>query len=265
MTKLSPPIKRGRTADIHAWRAETLLKLYHADFSREDVAQEVEFTRRAQAVGVPVAEITDLVNVDERYGLVLRHIPGPTLLEALTAPEASTTRLACLLAELQSKIHQCLVPELPSLREKLSTLIRRAVGVSGGLIETALASLRRLPDDTRLCHGDFHPLNIILAAEGPVVLDWYKASAGHPAADVTRTVMVLDLIPPAGMGSSSREHLERRRSEFSAAYRKRYAELQPRIIEQIDLWRLPVAVARLATDISANERAALLQMLAGSR
>ena len=37
---------------------------------------------------------------------------------------------------------------------------------------------------TVVLHLDFHPFNIMLTADGPVVFDWTNAALGPPAADV---------------------------------------------------------------------------------
>lgn len=45
--------------------------------------------------------------------------------------------------------------------------------------------------DFRLCHGDFHPFNLILSKEEKVkVIDWVDASSGDIRADVFRTYLL---------------------------------------------------------------------------
>ena len=43
-----------------------------------------------------------------------------------------------------------------------------------------------LPGD-RLVHRDLHPMNVMMTAVGPIVMDWANASAGSPAFDVADT------------------------------------------------------------------------------
>ena len=38
-----------------------------------------------------------------------------------------------------------------------------------------------------VCHGDFHPYNVIQSEEGWKVIDWPDASSGDICADVCRT------------------------------------------------------------------------------
>jgi len=38
-----------------------------------------------------------------------------------------------------------------------------------------------------MCHGDFHPGNVMLSDRGPMIIDWVDACRGNPLADVART------------------------------------------------------------------------------
>ncbi|MFC2013409.1 phosphotransferase family protein [Chloroflexota bacterium] len=50
--------------------------------------------------------------------------------------------------------------------------------------EVVLEALEQLPDGSAVCHGDFHPRNIIISSRGPVIIDWANATQGNPLADV---------------------------------------------------------------------------------
>src|ERR1044071_5794670 len=76
----------------------------------------------------------------------------------------------------------------------------------------------------RLCHGDMHPSNVILAPDGPMIVDWFDASRGEPVADVARTCLLLgdgDRTPehlpgadPATLGVLAQAYLDRLRERF---------------------------------------------------
>ena len=44
--------------------------------------------------------------------------------------------------------------------------------------------------DSRLCHGDFHPFNLILSNGNVKIIDWVDASSGDVRADVFRTYLL---------------------------------------------------------------------------
>ena len=68
-----------------------------------------------------------------------------------------------------------------------ATLHRRLAQVPVGDLATAGVATRFGPPDAVL-HLDFHPDNIMLTPDGPVVFDWTNAALGPPAADVALRV-----------------------------------------------------------------------------
>jgi tRNA A-37 threonylcarbamoyl transferase component Bud32 len=55
----------------------------------------------------------------------------------------------------------------------------------------ALGRIHRRVLDSGVVHRDFHPLNIILADRGPVVIDWSNAGEGDPRADIAFSQVIL--------------------------------------------------------------------------
>ena len=53
--------------------------------------------------------------------------------------------------------------------------------------QALLEAIAEMPDGDRLCHGDFHPLNILGDTADPLIIDWPDARRGEPAADVCRS------------------------------------------------------------------------------
>ena len=55
--------------------------------------------------------------------------------------------------------------------------------------------LENLPEGESLCHGDFHPGNIILSENKHYVIDWSAASVGDFHSDVAHTYVLLRNVP----------------------------------------------------------------------
>jgi uncharacterized protein (TIGR02172 family) len=238
-----------------------VLKLFRPGTSAEQVTREADATRAARTAGAPAPAVFDVVEVRGRWGIVFERVVGPTLLQVLADRPAEAADRARDFAALHARLHALPGTGLPSQRERLRTDIDRAA-LPDELRTGALAALDGLPDGAAVCHGDFHPLNLIATPAGLVALDWYNASCGHPLADVARTVLLLEFTGlPRYTDAAVRQAVDGVRAAFLAGYRAAYAALRPFAPDELRAWTVPVAAARLAKDVSAGERAFLLTVV----
>ena len=97
------------------------------------------------------------------------------------------------LAQLHTFIHARPAPQLGSLKIRLATNIARTELLDESRKQLLLSGLADMPECDRLCHGDFHPINVMGETSRPVVIDWPDACRGDPAADVCRSYLLLKL------------------------------------------------------------------------
>ena len=137
--------------------------------------------------------------------LLMERLPGHIMLDLFFRPSRVWLRLPDLLAEAHARLHSLegaeleravqasgLPPEAvrPADRAELAVRIERAS--LGGLRAGMRWLLANEPQDPRspsICHGDFHPLNV-LVDEGTVsgVIDWTYTRIADPAYDVGATI-----------------------------------------------------------------------------
>jgi aminoglycoside phosphotransferase (APT) family kinase protein len=163
-------------------------------------------------------------------------------------------RLAQQLAELHAAVHACEAPRLTSLKDEIRQWVEGA-DADAGLKEAVLRRLEPLPDGDNLCHGDFHPDNVIMSARGPMLIDWSCARRGDPLADVARTWLVLCMgEPPPGSNAIARQFIAIARAAWYRLYLRRYRQLHPFADEELTAWKLPIVALRLARDTIPEER-----------
>lgn len=154
--------------------------------------------------------------------------------------------LARQLADAHLAIHAHAAPELPRQHAYLERMLGRATALPERVRSAALAQLAQLPEGDRLCHGDFHPDNLVLTPAGPMVLDWLTATQGAPAADVARTLMLLEHAAlPADAGRAFRVLVQAVRRVFAQAYWRRYSVSSGLQRADVAAWRLVVLAARI--------------------
>jgi thiamine kinase len=256
-------IGQGRTAEIYAWGDSEALKLYHAGWPASAAAHEVDIGRALAGTGLPVPAVGRTLDVDGRYGLLFERIAGPSLLQQFSAKPWTVTESLRVFTDLHLTMHTVSVTGLPPQREQLTRLIAEAGAISRTIRTQALERLNQLPDGNALCHGDYHPDNVLMTQSGPVIIDWGNASSGHPLADVARTELLLQMgEPPASQ--KNRWLLTSARALVRRAYIRRYLRFHPATVGELAAWRLPIAVARVGEGI-VEERDKLLRLIEKAR
>lgn len=247
-------IARGRTAEIISWQDRQVLKLFYDWVPPSWAEREAQAARIVSATDLPTPKLLGELTLDGRCGLVYEQVTGEPLLKQLGARPWLCIRFAQEFAGLQAAIHRQRGAGLPPYRGELENTIRRIEGLPPGLKDAALDRLSGLPDGEALCHGDFHPDQVMMTAAGQVVLDWMTARAGQPAADVARTVMMLRFGPVLNASWLMRLLTNLLRGIFLRAYRRRYFELNRAVTAAaVDAWLPPVALARLAENIPGEK------------
>ena len=179
---LGKPIARGRTAEVYPWSHGQILKLFHPWFPEAGVRLEARLARAVQETGLPVPAVGRIVEVDGRLGLEYERVEGMMMWEGMASRPWRIGTYARLLADRHALMHGLRgVEGLPCQRERLADRIRQAQELGSKLREAALSALETMPAGDRLCHGDFHPGNIIQTDRRLVVIDWIDATRGESA------------------------------------------------------------------------------------
>src|SRR5207342_608919 len=125
------------------------------------IEREARTIAYAREHGYPVPEIHEV-----RAGgteIVMERIEGPMMVDAILRKPLRTAYYARMLADLHDRLHVIPAPDW----------------------------LPRVDDGDRLVHLDLHPLNVMLAPGGPVVIDWTNAARGDALVDVGVTIVLL--------------------------------------------------------------------------
>ena len=255
----SQPIAQGRTAEIFLWDEDHILKLYREWCPPHWIKDEARIARAVYGAGIPSPAAGEILEMNGRQGLIYERIQGISMLQDMNAHPWTILKHARSLAELHVKINKLSITGLPSYKEELRYAIGKTPHLTDHLRKKTLALLATLPDGQRLCHGDYHPGNVIITKDGPIVIDWMTASAGSPWTDVARTSLLLS-IGPKGAGKLVNPIIRMAITLYYRAYLSRYHALVPDTKNELNRWMPVIAAARLNEDI-VPEREALIEMI----
>jgi uncharacterized protein (TIGR02172 family) len=255
----SQPIAEGRTAEIYAWDDRHVLKLYREWCPPDWVDYEARIARAVHEAGISSPAPGDLIEVNGRRGLLYERLDGITMVQDLKARPWMLFRHARALADLQVQIHQKYTTELPSYKDRLRYDLQETSQLTDDLRRKALRLLDQLPEGKTICHGDYHPENVLVTKNGPVVIDWMTACSGSPWTDVARTSLILSIGAKAA-GKQIPLILRTIVGLFHRTYLQRYRFLRADTESHFARSTAVIAAARLSENI-VSEREALIRII----
>jgi aminoglycoside phosphotransferase (APT) family kinase protein len=258
----APRLGAGREAEILAWGDHLVLRWLHDPEGRDRLEIEAAAMTVAAEGGVPVPTVYDVIMVDGRPGLIMDRIDGEDLLTVLERQPWTFARAASRLGRLQAQLHDISAPPvLPDLRRTLLDRIDAAPHLPPHLAAYARDLLAELPDGDRICHGDFHPGNVIAHADGEVLIDWSNAARGDPMGDLARTMLLVRIgALPADTPRFTRAVTQFGRKLLLRAWLGSYRRVRTFDPSVIRRWETVGAAARLSEGID-EEVGPLLRLL----
>jgi aminoglycoside phosphotransferase (APT) family kinase protein len=217
-----------------AWRMPLVLRV-KADAERAGEAQwEADVQAWAADRGYPAPRVLAVMAPGELLDLpvqVMERAPGAMLLDHLRRRPWETGRRMGQLAELQARLHRLPAEGFPHGDDLLEQRLRLSRVVAPELADPALAraleQVEGLGDRLRdaapsVCHGDFHPLNVLVERKDATVIDWTDAGIGDRHGDVARTLVLFDMASVAATRPLERRALGVVGPRLSRTYRRRY-------------------------------------------
>lgn len=254
ITSLEKPIALGRTAEIYAWGNDQILKLFHDWMPPYAIEYEAQITRAVHAAGLPVPAVGEIIEIDGRLALVYERVDGPPMDQVLAKKTWKFPSFTRLLAQLHVDLHtSSITPDIPSQKQRIEQRMQETDVLPDDLKNAVLNTLQKMPDGERLCHGDFHPQNVLITQQGPVIIDWTDATRGNPIADVARSSIILQ-------GAALTNPLA---GQFHDAYLEHYFKLCSNDRHQYNTWRTIAAAVRLSDNIIEQQEWLLTQVKAG--
>lgn len=223
------------------WRAPLVVRLLPSADREAQATREAEAQEWSRSLGYAAPRILEVVASADGFGLpaqVMERAPGTTMLDALMRrPWRAFARLDQL-ADLQLALHALPIANWPGsvdpneLAANRLGLTRRAASTLGyatltDALERAQAVIPEgIGTELVVCHGDFHPLNVVVDGDHAAVIDWTDAGLGPREADVARTLLLFRVASIAASNAGERIALKLAGPSLVGRYRHGYERHQ---------------------------------------
>lgn len=137
------------------------LKLFGCHIPREAVMQEFRNTLCVCRLGISVPKAIETAALQGRFGIVFRTPGEKTLLDALC--EGADIRF---LTRKYAQLHKAMLCRAPQQAENYKEQLVRAAGGHAKEHSAVIRKIKHLPDGNCLCHGNLHPENVWIQADG---------------------------------------------------------------------------------------------------
>lgn len=193
---LGKQIGVGNTASVYEWGEGRVLKLFNHGYPAEVVELEYNNALAVRDMNFHKPKAYEMVTYENRKGIVYDKVEGESLHDWVLR----TGNLEeC--AQYMAKLHKSILDNKISRGSKvlnykdfLKMLLSKAPQSFEKQKEYTYM-LDQLPDGDTLCHGDFHPSNIMLTSDKAYVIDFLNICQGNYLYDVSRTVYLIEYTP----------------------------------------------------------------------
>lgn len=212
------------------------IKVFNRDFSKADILNEALNQARIEEAGLLIPRLSEVSVIEGKWAIVTEYIKGKTLDRLIEESPDELDRHLEALASVQVRMHSKTCPGLTELKKKMHERI--ALSPFSAAVRLSLfQTLDSMPENDKICHGDFTPSNVIIAENGwAYIIDWSHATRGSGAADAALTYLSLYL---------------RNSKDTAEKYLSLYCKKSGTAAGYVRGWIAPVAAAQY---VKANEK-----------
>ncbi|MCB2309149.1 phosphotransferase [Clostridium estertheticum] len=184
----------GNTATVYEWKEGKVIKLFYQGYPKEEVEKEFHNAKAISNMDFAKPKVYEIVFFEERIGIIYDKVEGESLLDWVMRT-GDVQQCAVYMAKLHKAIAQNRISNVPNFKEFLKCNILNVISTNSKKREEVLQMLDNLVNGDTLCHGDFHPGNILIANGHTMVIDFMNVCHGNFLYDVARTVFLVEYTP----------------------------------------------------------------------
>ena len=176
-------IGKGSKSTVYRYEPDKIVKVYENSDSLDVISLEQKLANKAYELGIPTPISFDIVEVDNKYGVMFELFKSKSLSELIVHDINNIDKYIIDYVGLLKKIHNTKVTEndLPNIKDYVPVWIK---GCEGVLDDESLSKVKTLineiPNQLTMLHCDYHTNNVLKQDNKIILIDMDCLSYGHP-------------------------------------------------------------------------------------
>ena len=169
------------------------IKVFNENYSKAKDLNEALNQARVEETGLRVPKLHEVKKINGKWAIVTDYIEGKTLEDLMNENPDKMGEYIERLVDIQTDVLSHTVTHLNKLRDKMHAKISSS-DINATIRYELHTRLDATPKHNKVCHGDFHPSNIIVTENDEAyIIDWAHVTRGNGAADAARVYLLFTL------------------------------------------------------------------------
>jgi uncharacterized protein (TIGR02172 family) len=190
--KLGKIIGTGNTACVYDWKKGKVLKLFNQGYPDDAIEKEYHNAMAIRNMDFLKPIAYEIISYEERRGIIYDRVDGESLLDWVMKSN-DLQECSIHMANLHKAIGRNNISDVPDYKDFLKHHIPNTLTLDKQ--KEILQMIDKLPNGNSLCHGDFHPGNIMISGGSAYIIDFMNICHGDFLYDIARTVFLIEFTP----------------------------------------------------------------------
>jgi len=169
---------------------DKVIKLLGEEYTAPRALSEALNFAAVGETNLKVPKLFEVTQINGKWAIVWEYVEGTSLDHLMEKNKDKAQSYLERFVDIQLDMHSYSASWLPLLAEKMERKLK-AAEIDSTCRYELMGRLAGMPKNTKLCHGDFNPSNIVITDKDEVyIIDWSHASQGNPLADVAHTYLL---------------------------------------------------------------------------
>lgn len=239
-------LAQGGEADVYDIGDGKILRVMRKTAGKA-LEQQTQLMSVLEKQGICTPRVYAYTQVDGRPAQIMQKISGITMLQQMKRHPLGISKEIKNAARLHAQL-LCIEPggALHSIEDTMRYFTAKPPLVTQELRNFTLKIFDELPHEAALCHGDFHPGNILIQDGTDYIIDWTGAYRGHFVSDIAHSYLLMRHVPEIPGQSRVQKSVTRLAgAHIAQSYLKNMSKIEPFDWAQFSKWTVVMSFLRV--------------------